>query len=115
METPRSTVATILWLLFGPIVWATHLTTIYAAHALLCARGAVDAPASVAIVATILALTFMAAAAKMAARPREAPGRHAEEQSFHRRVMLWLTALSALAVVWAGTAAAVIPACTPLR
>lgn len=102
-------------LLFGPIVWATHLMTIYAAHALLCARGAgMNAPASVVAVATILALILMAGAVRMATRTTDAFG-PAEEQSFHRRVMLWLTALSALAVLWAGAASAVIPACTPLR
>ena len=111
-----------LCLLFGPIVWATHLTTIYTAHALLCARGAAysldggtNAPESVVAVATILALILMAAVVRTATRPADAPGRPAEEQSFLRRVMIWLTALSALAVAWAGAAAAVIPACAPLR
>jgi hypothetical protein len=122
MKPYRSAIATMLCLLFGPIVWAAHLMTMYGAHALMCTRGAarsldggIDAPASVVAATTILALILMAGAVRTATRTTDAPGRPADEQSFFRLVMLWLTALSALAVLWAGATVAVIPACAPLR
>jgi hypothetical protein len=122
MKPHRSTIATILCLLFGPIVWATHLMTIYAAHTVLCAHGTagsmgggIDASVSVAAAATILALILMASAAGMVSGSADGFGPPAEQQCFLRRVMLWLTALSVLAVIWSGITAAVIPACAPLR
>jgi hypothetical protein len=114
-----------LCLLFGPIVWAVHLTAIYASHAALCARGTadfvstdIDAPMSIVIVTTVLALVVMTGAVLMlrtATRKAGAIGQPDEERSFHCRVTVSLIMLSALAVVWAGAAAAVIPACAPLR
>jgi hypothetical protein len=98
-------------MLLGPIVWALHLTAVYGAHALLCARGSAAAGVPVIAVATLAALAPLGVAFAALWRAGEAES----TQRFQRRVAVLLIVLSAVGIVWAGATVMFVAACAPLR
>jgi hypothetical protein len=115
---PRAGNVTALWLLVGPVVWALHFTILYGAHTLLCAVRGPDggrAVMLVAVVATGAALAMLAVAMLGARSPRAEAGSsdRTAAAAFVRSATSWLIVLSAIAIVWAGAAALVVPACGP--
>lgn len=121
---PASAVRMLAYMLFGPIVWALHLTAVYGSHALLCARGATQAvlglslPAFAVLAATAAALAllvvaiFAPGALRRIARIPDSDGR---ERGFQDRLAALLAVLSAFGVIWAGATALLLPACLLLR
>ena len=115
----RSTVGTLVYLLIGPVIWAAHFMTVYAAQGWLCAIGA----AQDRIIAAVFALTLppllaLAAALFMPAglaRLLRASDWGEETQHFLAGAMRLLSLLSLLAVLYFATAAALLPACPALR
>ena len=115
-------VGTILFILFGPIVWAIHLGVSYAAHAALCAAGdrlplGPDALPWILGPATILALLLIGAAMlspNLVRAPTRA-GREGEDVRFATAVMRTLGLLSLLGVGYFGLAMLFVPLCLPLR
>lgn len=112
----------LFYMLLGPIVWAVHLTVVYAGHAVLCVKGVMQGalasriiPFGVAL-ATIVALAALLIAV-LAANSR--PGRSSVPASapalFQDKVMMTLALLSAFGVVWAGASALIVEPCLTLR
>jgi hypothetical protein len=121
-EVPRAArrlevlMAQIVLLLVGPIVWALHLTAIYGAHAVLCARDIpADIGAAVVMITTGVALLALLAGAG-AAWPRLRGGDSGSATaSFQASAMGLLALLSAMAIAGAGGTALIVPACAVLR
>lgn len=117
----RSTAGTIGYLLFGPIVWAAHLTAIYFSQSMLCAHGlsggslagiGVVPAVIVAVTAACLALLI---GAILVVGGRPAPAGDGPDQALYRRTTIALAVLSAVGVAWAGVTAFVVPDCPQLR
>jgi hypothetical protein len=115
-------VGTLLFILFGPIVWALHLGISYAAHAALCAAGdrlplaQSDLPWLLGAT-TIGSLLFIALAVLAPAVIRRTLGavRDEEEAWFATALMRGLGLLSLAGVVYFGLSMMIVPLCLPLR
>lgn len=121
MNREGSIAGSLVFLTFGPIVWAVHLGITYAGHAALCAVGPAETGGALPVllwVATLIALaTLVVALARPAlirrlfrAMPETSP-----EAGFATTVMRFLSALSLLGVTFAGLAMLVLPLCQQLR
>lgn len=117
----QSTIGALLYVLFGPVVWAAHFTLIYGAQAMLCALAAESDPSLAVrgIVAALsaVALALLVAAALQPDRIYTALGAGPwpiATQNFQRRVMVLLMMLSLFGVV-ASAATASLPVCAALR
>jgi hypothetical protein len=113
---------TLFDVLFGPIVWAAHLTLIYGLQSVACALASPLAPALIGLdpvqlaIAALTAAALLAIASRAAVARRPAGGtREGELAAFLDGVMLVLMLLSALGIAGQGGAALIIPACPPLR
>lgn len=113
---------TLVWMTFGPIVWALHLTVVYGAHTLACARGVnpdlfgISFSAFAIIAATIVALAALALAIYLhPQRTGDAPPDIREERIFEKRVTNWLAALAAFGIFWAGAGALLVSPCLAIR
>jgi hypothetical protein len=110
---------TLFYLLFGPVVWAVHLTIIYGAHTLVCARApgvrvlGLDATVLIVIVTTVVALALLPLSV-LAWRVHPAAG-ISDGERFYPRLMTLLAVLSACGIVWAGAAALIVAPCVALR
>jgi hypothetical protein len=127
MGTPsnRQGIGTLIFILFGPIVWAVHLTLIYGGQSSLCAFhvGEDKSGGNTIVVAIILITTavLIAAVGFSAVRAnfvhtliaRAAPC--AEQIGFIVTIMRILAGLSILAMLYAGIGAVLLPACDQLR
>lgn len=119
----RSTFGTILFVLFGPLVWAGHLLAIYGSHASLCEFGVPERlglpimPMLLAA-ATIGAMALLGAGLAWPERLRvllaagAGPG---AETSWLIMLMRLLTGLSLLGVAYAGISILLVPDCLQLR
>lgn len=92
--------------LVGPTVWATHFLAVYASESLLCRSGAPgvhDDFVMAATLAALLAIVWHGASL----------WRHGKMSARHElaRIAIALDTLAALAVSFAGLAAAALPAC----
>ncbi len=121
---PRPAVRTLLYLLFGPIVWAAHLTVIYGAQSVVCALStspprtgaSIDSVHTIVLIATIAALSALAAGWLRLGNPGGSMSEGIEDRNhFLESVMHVLVGLSALGVLGAGAAALVLPSCPALR
>lgn len=124
MHKPRRTIGTLVFLLIGPLAWAAHFTVIYGAQSSLCAFDAGETAAGtnplaglIILVATLAGIGGVALAAW---RPFPvlswlAPGEAPHDRAFLAFVMRALAALSGLAMLYAGIASIVLPACAQLR
>jgi hypothetical protein len=108
-------------LLFGPLVWAVHLTIVYATHTIACARGSVlraafgvDLTQAAVAAVTVAALALLTAAVvRQRRRCAAAPSTESEPlASFTNSVMMMLVALSAVGIAWAGLTALIVPSCS---
>ncbi|WP_034885589.1 hypothetical protein [Ensifer aridi] len=109
----------ILFLLTGPILWAGHLTLVYAFQSVTCAIGAFPSaatviPAFVALATLVAAMVLLVAiwAPERLTRYRSERG---ENQTFLRAVSRLLSVLSLTGVLWTGSAAFALDACGRLR
>lgn len=119
-----SAVGTMLFVLYGPLIWALHFLVVYGGHASLCAvgveAGIMGQPVQLVLVwtATLLALAAIAAGLFW---PRQVQGvLHAVslveiDNRLLVRIMRLLALLSFLAVVFAGLASLIVPFCAQLR
>ena len=113
----------LLSMCFAAIVWAMHLTIVYGAVTLACARATPSAmlfglnlPAFIVAVATLAALAAILAGYYRADRKdAERTAEMREERQFERRVTQWLSLLAAFGVFWAGAAAFLVSPCLALR
>ena len=108
---------TTFYLLFGPIVWAIHLTVLYGAHTLVCVHGAAgDTVAAIALAATVAAVALLLAAAFAFYRRRDSAHTGASAVTcFCRDVAMLLALVSAFGVAWAGATALIVAPCVALR
>lgn len=113
---------TIFDVLFGPIVWAAHLTLIYGLQSVACALASPLAPALFGLDPVQLAIAALTAAALLAIAGRAAVARRpvgntgeGELAAFLDAVMLLLALFSAFGIAGQGGVALIIPACLPLR
>lgn len=114
---------TILFVLFGPLVWAGHLLAVYASHASLCEFGVLDL-LGLPIIPMLLAAATAGALALLGAGlawPQRLRGLLAAgvsqgaETSWLTMLMRLLTGLSLLGVAYAGISILLVPHCLQLR
>lgn len=113
-----STTGTLLYLLFGMLVWAAHLTIVYGGHTLLCALGfppqATDWLVIAATAGAALAVVFFLARQKWWARTLGLPPGGRPDRPLD--LIARLTAiLSLVAITWAGAAVAFVASCAQGR
>jgi len=116
----RQMIGTFLFLLTGPILWAAQFTAIYGAQSSLCAfaalphhviGGIVLGISLLVTIVSVLTLLWPGAVFRLLTGT-EPP---AEQADFLLGVMRPLGALSTLAMLYFGSAAAILPACADLR
>jgi hypothetical protein len=111
----------LIYLALGPIIWALHLTLVYGAHTLLCARGIASGAqgpwvaTAIVVVATVVALGLLVVATRRLWKNPRRRGPAAGALSFYDAVMLLLLLLSAVAVIWAGATSLIVSPCAALR
>ena len=117
------TIGTVLFVLFGPIVWAGHLLVTYGGHASLCAFGVT----SIGRLPTLPVLLWSATAAALALlaggllwpsgvrRLLRVESSLETENRWLEGLMRLLTGQSLLGVAYAGVAILLVPNCLPLR
>tara|TARA_R100000365_G_C2738108_1_gene67114 strand:+ start:1050 stop:1394 length:345 start_codon:yes stop_codon:yes gene_type:complete len=113
-------VATLVFLIFGPICWALQLTAMYGGQSALCAFGGVDLTLVSGWVLAVSVLAGLACGAGIVWTKQTyalfTGGSVAGEQwSFLAFVMRALSALSLLAIAYAAIGAIMLPACGGLR
>jgi hypothetical protein len=108
-ERRYSFLGTLLLVLAGPLIWATHLLVIYGTSTILSAQAAPGrSPGIVIGAATLLALAVLA----IVLRGSEVSARGGEGESVHRfleNVKRLLTILSGLGILWAGSTVLFLP------
>jgi hypothetical protein len=116
-EREPSTVGTLVFLMWGLIVWGLQFTATYVAHTLFCALGAPASAtdilaAGLTVVAVVLILPLLLAPA----RTGRFAGLRGEPDHAHLLTIARVIALlSAVAVVWTGVTAAFVEACALAR
>lgn len=124
MRREGSIVGTLLFMLFGPLIWAADLLVVYGGHASYCAAGdrlpgdaeavlpmllwAATAAAGLIIAAGIVWPSLVRTVLR--AMPATSP-----EAGFMERVMRWLALLSLFGVAFMGLALTLVPICAQLR
>lgn len=118
LRVGRSTAATVVFILFGPIVWALHLLVIYGSQSVLCARGGTASISTIIGVATLVSIAALCTAAMapgaLAGALRVGPG-PGSQQAFINGVAVTLAILSLFGVVWAAATIFILPSCLSLR
>jgi len=117
-----SVVGTMLFILFGPIVWAAHLGVSYAAHAALCAAGdrlplganALPWVLGAATVVAVLVITIAMLSPQLVRAPIGAV-REGEDARFATAVIRTLGLLSLMGVGYFGLTMLLLPLCLQLR
>lgn len=107
-------IAALVYMLFGPLIWAGHLTLVYGAHTLICARNLGPGWASTVVYGvTALGLGILFAAMAYAVSRRRAADAAGETVfRFEHDIMGLMALLSAVGVAWGGLTAVFIGACT---
>lgn len=122
MKRQASIVGTLVFMLFGPLVWGAQMTLAYAAHASLCAAGdrlPLGAGALPWVLGGVglLALVVLGTALAWPAPLRHllrAPG-ETEEGSFAQGVMRLLALLALFGSVFLSMTMLLVPLCQQLR
>lgn len=124
MSREGSIAGTLLFMLFGPLVWALYFLVVYGGHASFCAAGdrLPGMPAEVLPIllaaATAAAMALIAGALLWPSAPRRllrAVPAGNPEAGFVTRVMRLLALLSLFGVGFAGIAMLIVPLCQQLR
>jgi hypothetical protein len=114
----RSGIGTVVYMVLGLIIWAAHLTVIYASQSALCARGIAGMVPYVVAAATVVALAVLAT---LVAMPRRfaaligAANWEEAQQRFCDRLAVALAGLSLFAVAAEGAAILFVSTCATLR
>lgn len=113
-----STIGTLVFLLWGLIVWGLQFTAIYLGHTWFCALGA--APAATIALAAILTAAAAAAILPVAwapSRPAALVGLDRPDDDLRHLLLIARTValLSIVAAVWTGAAAIAVGACELAR
>ncbi len=113
-----STVGTLVYILFGLIVWAVQLTLVYGGHTLVCRLGWSPAWADamvvgVSVVPAVAVVAVLAAPAPVARRLGLHPGM--DDRRVYDRFARAVAALATVAILWTGATALVVSACTQGR
>jgi hypothetical protein len=102
-------------LLLGPIVWAIHLSVIYVAHAVLCARGVAPHASEIVIAVATLAALIVIAGHLLLTRSRVRRSGDTDIRRFQQRTGAVLSALSMVGILWAAAAPIFVQACVAIR
>jgi hypothetical protein len=108
-----STVGTLVYLLFGLIVWAAHFTIVYGAHASMCANGfSNDSIVAVILVATGLAIALLVVSlfSRASLSALALRGRVRDEVTYWKISRLVIL-VSIGAVAWSGVTISIVTAC----
>lgn len=107
-----------IYLLYGPLLWALHLFAIYGPQSLFCTRGMAGAVGPTVTAATLVAgllLLVAIVSPRPVARLLRADRWEESQQGFLDRVMRLLSALSLFGVLAGGATILLLPACGGLR
>ena len=104
--------------LAGPLIWALHFGAVYGGQHVACATGLLTPGLTrlgvgVATIAAVLAILMVWAHAKRLVTPARPVS--ADVPAFLEAVTLFLLGLSLFAILAAGLAGILLPACPPLR
>ncbi|WP_421953060.1 hypothetical protein [Pelagibacterium sp.] len=120
VSSSRRMVATLVFLISGPICWALQLTAMYGGQSAFCAFGGVELSLIRGWVLIVSAVTGLACIAGLvwtkhtyAVFTGVSPA--GEQWGFLAFVMRALSALSLLAIAYAAIGAIMLPACAGLR
>ncbi|MBG0792886.1 hypothetical protein IYY11_05645 [Methylocystis sp. H62] len=112
----------LLYVLFGPVLWAIHLTLIYGGHTLLCALGVSSdalSPSiisfSVAIVTIVTLVVLLAAVVATIFKGGARGDRGSAATFFLDKLMMALALLSGFGVALGGASALIVEPCLMLR
>lgn len=112
-ERRYSFFGTLLLVLAGPLIWATHLLVIYGTSTILSAQAAPGrSPGIVIGAATLFALALLA----VVLGGNEGPAQGGEDVNVHRfleNLKRLLAILSGLGILWAGSTVLFLPADHP--
>ena len=113
---PTRPIGDLLRMLIAPMIWFVHLAIVYAAEALICLGPPAAASTSMTwaiLLSTAAALAGFAVLTAMIVRAGNAAARAPDrtDARFLRAASLFLTLLSALAVLWTILPTAFLPAC----
>ncbi|CPR16112.1 conserved membrane protein of unknown function [Candidatus Filomicrobium marinum] len=119
----RPTVGMILFLLFGPIVWAIHFSIVYSSQSTLCAAAdhldfhPNSAIAAIIFMVSICAVATLVWAISLPSRLAAALGVDlaARRASFYSSVMTLLAWLSVFGIAALALSAFLVDPCAPLR
>ncbi|MDN3722028.1 hypothetical protein QW131_29680 [Roseibium salinum] len=104
--------------MFGPLVWAGHLTIVYGGHTLLCLRGELAGVADVYVLTiTAAAVLILGAFVFRIASWERVMGLLTGEDANRttRRTARLLAILSLIAVLWSGATVGLVAACVQGR
>jgi hypothetical protein len=117
----QSTAGTLAYILFGPIIWALHLSLIYFWQSMLCAHGLAGARLFGASIVPLVIALGTAAGLLLLLVPMLAPARVAgllgasgwdgKIARFNTRIMIGLAVLSSLGIAWGGITVLFLPIC----
>lgn len=113
-----STAGTLVFLMFGPLVWAGHLTLVYGGHTLVCLRGGMADAAgmyvlAVTVVAVLIVCSFIFQLERWARAMGLLTGEDANRTT--HRIARLLAILSLIAVLWSGATVGLVSACVQGR
>jgi hypothetical protein len=114
VEPGPTVVGTFLFLLLGPLSWSVQFSGLYLVHTLLCVMAAETKSVSLAL-AAVTAVPIAGLAWALTRRNGLARElrvlRSVSDTAVYVSVHVWLSVLSAIAMLWSGLAAAVVAAC----
>ena len=113
-----STIGTLVFLMWGLVVWGLQFTAIYVGHTWFCALGA--SPMATTALATILTAVAVAAILPVAlapSRPAALAGLDRPNDDLRHLILIAraVALLSIVAALWTGAAAIVVGACELAR
>lgn len=115
-EREPSTVGTLVFLMWGLIVWGLQFTATYVAHTLFCALGATSAATGILTAGlTVLAVILILPPLVAPARTGRLVGLREPDHSHLLTIARLIALLSAVAAVWTGMTVGLVEACAMAR
>ena len=113
-----STIATMLFLLWGLIVWGLQFSLVYVGHTFLCALGGQEHTSSILVgTATVFSVALIAPIVITPVQVSRLTGLERQRPDTNAIITIarLIGALSLIAAIWTGSAALIVQACVSLR
>lgn len=113
-----STIATMLFLLWGLIVWGLQFSLVYVGHTFLCGLGGQEHASSILVgTATVFSVALIAPIVIAPVQVSRLTGLERQRPDTNAIITIarLIGALSLIAAIWTGSAALIVQACVSLR